>query len=90
MYFLSERPLSTLTGQLFALCYQQTLLVTLPKYSPISKPFFPDSLSNKPFLIWLLTMPPHLKYPSYTTLQFDVNQLFSDAVGWVAGRASGL
>jgi len=54
------------------------------------KTFFPDSLSNKPFLIWLLTMPPHLKYPSYTTLQFDVNQLFSDAVGWAAGRASGL
>ena len=31
------------------------------KYSPISI-FFTDRISNKPFLIWLLTVPPHLKY----------------------------
>ena len=31
-------------------------------YSPISKTFFTLRLSNKPFLIWLLTTPPHLKY----------------------------
>ena len=33
----------------------------LPKYSPI-KFFFTHRLSNKPFLIRLLTTPPHLKY----------------------------
>jgi len=35
------------------------LLVTA-KYSPVKKNST-DRLSNKPFLIWLLTTPPHLK-----------------------------
>jgi len=34
--------------------------ITLPNNSPIKK--ITDSLSDKPFLIWLLTTAPHLKY----------------------------
>jgi len=34
----------------------------LAKYSPFLKMFFTLRLSNKPFLIWLLKTPPHLKY----------------------------
>ena len=37
------------------------LASNLAKYSPI-KIFFTHRLSNKPFIIWLLTTPPHLKY----------------------------
>jgi len=29
---------------------------------------FTHSVSNKPFLIWVLTTPPHLKICSYTTV----------------------
>ena len=36
------------------------LLVTLPNIYRFKK--ITDTLSNKPFLIWLLTTPPHLKY----------------------------
>jgi len=39
------------------------LLVTLPNIHPFKKSFhfFTCRLSSKPFLIWLLTTPPHLK-----------------------------
>jgi len=37
------------------------LLVTLPNIHRF-KQNFTHGLSNKPFLIWLLTTPPHLKY----------------------------
>ena len=37
------------------------LACNLVKYSQIYF-FFTDIVSNKPFLIWLLTIPPHLKY----------------------------
>ena len=37
------------------------LLVTLPNIHKFKK-IFTDRLSNKPFLIWLLTTPPHLKH----------------------------
>jgi len=41
---------------------QQYLFVcNFAKYSPISN-FFTDRLSNKPFLIWSLATPPHVKY----------------------------
>ena len=36
------------------------LALTLPNIHRLKK--FTDRLSNKPFLIWLLTTPPHLKY----------------------------
>ena len=38
------------------------LACNFAKYSPILNFFFTHRLSNKPFLIWLLTTPPHLKY----------------------------
>ena len=38
------------------------LACNFARYSPIFKKFFTRRLSNKPFLIWLLTTPPHLKY----------------------------
>ena len=37
------------------------LACNFAKYSPITN-VFTDRLSNKPFLIWLLTTPPHLKH----------------------------
>ena len=37
------------------------LLVILPNIHQFKKKFT-GRLSNKPFLIWLLTTPPHLKY----------------------------
>jgi len=55
------------------------LLVTLPNIHPVLI-FFTDRLSNKPFLICLLTTPLHLKYVA--TLPRDLslfyNRLFSD------------
>jgi len=43
------------------------------KYSPILF-FFIHTLSNKPFLIWLLTIPPHLKYiATQTTLPYNLS-----------------
>jgi len=36
------------------------LLGTLPNINRLK--IFTDRLSNKPFLIWLLTIPPHVKY----------------------------
>jgi len=38
------------------------LLVTLPYIHRLKNENFTDRLSNKPLLIWLLTIPPHLKY----------------------------
>ena len=37
-----------------------TLFANLPNIHRLKK--FTDRLSNKPFLMWLLTIPPHLKY----------------------------
>jgi len=57
---------------------------------------FTGRLSNKLFLIWLLMTPPYLKYIttvlcnlSLITALVSCLQCF-DAVGWGAGRASGL
>jgi len=41
--------------------YNHALACNFAKYSPILN-FFTRTLSNKPFLSWLLTTPPHLKY----------------------------
>jgi len=38
------------------------LACNFANYLPILKFFFTRRLSNKPFLIWLLITPPHLKY----------------------------
>jgi len=47
------------------------------KYSPISK-FCSLSLSNKPFLIWLLTTPPHLKYAATLPCNLSFMACFAD------------
>jgi len=41
--------------------YNHVLACNFAKYLPIKKKLT-DRLSNNPFLIWLLTTPPHLKY----------------------------
>jgi len=47
----------------YATCTRHHVLAcNFAKHSPILNIFFADRLSNKPFLIWLLTPPPHLKY----------------------------
>jgi len=48
------------------------LACNITKYSPI-KNKFTGRLSNKPFLIWLLTPPPHLKYVA--TLPCDLSSI---------------
>jgi len=53
------------------------------------KQFFTDRLCNKPFIIRLLTTPPHLTYLSYTTLEFiTCNWLLSSVLWrcWLGGR----
>jgi len=50
------------------------------KYSPISI-FFTRRLSNKPFLIWLLITPPHLKYVA--TLSCNLSSMACFAVGFL-------
>jgi len=51
------------------------LLLTLPNIHRFEKKIT-GRLSNKPFLIWLLTTPPHLKYVA--TLPFFLNGLFAE------------
>jgi len=72
------------------------LLVSLPNIYRFKK--IVVKLSNESILIWLLTTPPQIKYvatlPCNLSLMAcfaDINVLQgSDAVGWAAGRASGL
>ena len=52
------------------------LLVTLPNIRRF-KFFFTRTLSNEPFLIWLLTTPPHLKYVA--TLPCDLSLMARSA-----------
>jgi len=47
------------------------------KYSP-SLIFFTLGLSNKPFLIWLLTTPPHLKYAATLPCNLSLMAYFAD------------
>jgi len=45
--------------------YNHVLAFNFAKCLPfLKKTFFTNTLSNKPFLIWLLTRPPHLIYVS--------------------------
>jgi len=53
------------------------LLVTLPKYSPITKKYT-HTLSNKPFLICVLKTPPHLKYAATLTCNLSLMACFAD------------
>ena len=47
------------------------------KYSPILK-LFTHRLSNKPFLIWSLTIPPHLKFAATLLCNLSLRTCFAD------------
>jgi len=53
------------------------LLVTFAKYSPDFN-FLILRLSNKPFLIWLLTTPPRLKYAATLSYNLSLMACFAD------------
>jgi len=53
------------------------LLVTLPNIHPLKK--FTHKLSNEPFLIWLLTTPPHLKHVATLPCNLSLIACFADA-----------
>jgi len=52
------------------------LLVTLPNIHRLKK--FTRTLSNKPFLIWLLTTPPHLTYVATLPCNLSLMACFAD------------
>ena len=47
------------------------------KYSPILH-FFTHRLSNMPFLIWILTTPPHLRYVATLPCNLSLMACFAD------------
>jgi len=53
------------------------LLVTLRNIHRFKKNFT-DRLSNKPFLIWLLTTPPHFKYVATLPCNLSLMDCFDD------------
>jgi len=53
------------------------LACNFAKYLPIVKKFT-DRLSNKPFLIWLLTTPPHLKRVAILPCNLSLMACFAD------------
>ena len=53
------------------------LACNFAKYLPILF-FFTRRLSNKPFLIWLLTTPPHLKYADTLPCNLSLRLCFAD------------
>ena len=53
------------------------LLVTLPNIQRLNF-FFTHRLNNKPFLIWLLTTPPHLKYVATLPCNLSLMASFAD------------
>jgi len=54
------------------------LLVTLPNIHRFKKKFLIFRLSNKPFLIWLLTTPSHLKYAATVPCNLSLMDCFAD------------
>ena len=52
------------------------LLVTLPNINKFKK--ITQSLSSNPFLIWLLTTPPHLKYVATLPCNLSLMACFAD------------
>ena len=53
------------------------LLVNLSDIHRFKKKFT-HTLSNKPFLIWLLTTPPHLKYAATLPCNLSLSACFAD------------
>jgi len=54
------------------------LACNLAKYSPVLKKFSTHKLSNKPFLIRLLTTPSHLKYAAALPCNLLLRACFAD------------
>jgi len=54
------------------------LACNFAKYSPILKKIFKYRLNNKPFLIWLSTTPPHLKYAVTLPCNLSLKACFAD------------
>ena len=54
------------------------LACNFAKYSPILNIFFTHRLSNEPFLIWLLTIPPHLKCAATLLCNLSLRACFAD------------
>jgi len=54
------------------------LACNFAKYLPDLKFFFTHRLSNKLFLIWLLTTPPHLKYAATLPCNSSLRACFAD------------
>jgi len=52
------------------------LLVTLPNIHRFKN--FTHTLCNKPFLVWLLTTPPHLKYVATLPCNLSLMACFAD------------
>ena len=71
--------------RLLAMCWpcarsardNHVLAFNFAKYSPFKKNFT-HLLSNKPFLIWLLTTPPHLKYTATLSCNLSLMACFAD------------
>ena len=59
-------------------CTRNVLAGNFAKYSPILKTSFTDRLSDKPFLICLLTTPPHLKYAATLPCNLSLVAYFAD------------
>ena len=55
-----------------------TLLLVLCQIFTDLKNISPHTLSNKPFLIWLLTTPPHLKYVATLPCNLSLMACFAD------------
>jgi len=56
----------------------RVLACNFAQYLPIKKQYFTDRLSNKPFLIWLLTTPPRLKYVATLPCNLSLMACFAD------------
>ena len=68
------------------------LACNFAKYSPIKKNFT-HRLNNKPFLIWLLTTPPHIKHVATLPCNLSLMACFADvnvSQGTVTTHASKL
>jgi len=57
---------------------QDVLACNFANYLPILNLLFTHRLSNKPFLIWILTPPPHLKYAATLPCNLSLMACFAD------------
>jgi len=71
-------PLTLLKDEEVHIWDNHALACNFAKYSPISDFFFTHRLSSKPFSIWLLTTPPHLKYVATLPCNLSLMACFAD------------